>query len=41
MINIMIVDDSTMMRNNLKFMIEKAGHAVVAEAANGKSALLA
>jgi two-component system chemotaxis response regulator CheY len=41
MINVMIVDDSTMMRNNLRFMIEKAGHKVVAEAANGKSALLA
>jgi two-component system chemotaxis response regulator CheY len=41
MANIMIVDDSTMMRNNLKFMIQKAGHTVVAEASNGKSAMLA
>lgn len=36
---IMIVDDSLMMRINLKKMIERAGYQVIAEAANGQEAV--
>lgn len=39
MANILIVDDSKIMRINLKKLVEELGHKVVAEAADGKSAL--
>lgn len=38
MARIMIVDDSAMMRCNLRMMLERAGHIVVAEAADGQQA---
>ena len=37
--NFMIVDDSMMIRMNLKRIFEGCGHKVVAEAANGKEAV--
>lgn len=40
MANIMIVDDSGMMRTLLRLVLEKAGHTVVAEASTGKEAYL-
>jgi len=39
MARIMIVDDSMMMRNTLRRILEKAGHAVVEEAVNGQQAI--
>lgn len=36
---IMIVDDSLIMRINLKKIIEKAGHKIITEAANGQEAV--
>jgi len=36
---IMIVDDSLIMRINLKKIFEKQGHQVVAEASNGQEAV--
>lgn len=38
MANIMIVDDSTVMRLNLRKILLNAGHSIVAEAQNGKEA---
>jgi len=38
MAKIMIVDDSSMMRRNLKKIISEAGHEVVAEVSNGSDA---
>lgn len=35
MSNILIVDDSHVMRKNLKTILSEAGHTIVAEAANG------
>ncbi|WP_309299320.1 response regulator [Paenibacillus sp. YYML68] len=35
MANLLIVDDSILMRRNLRMMLTEAGHNVVAEAANG------
>ncbi|HYE84441.1 MAG TPA: response regulator [Clostridia bacterium] len=40
MAQILIVDDSIIMRRNLKTILTKAGHSVIAEAANGKEALV-
>jgi len=39
MANILIVDDSIIMRRNLKTIFTKAGHNVIAEASNGQQAL--
>ncbi|MDD4600631.1 Chemotaxis protein CheY [bioreactor metagenome] len=38
MARIMIVEDSRMMRQNLRIMLEKAGHTIVAEAGDGLQA---
>lgn len=38
MSNILIVDDSHVMRKNLKTILSQAGHTIVAEAANGAQA---
>lgn len=38
MSNILVVDDSAIMRKNLKTILTQAGHTVVAEAANGGQA---
>lgn len=38
MSNILIVDDSHVMRKNLKTILSEAGHTIVAEAANGTQA---
>ena len=40
MAKILIVDDSMIMRRNLKAMLTQAGHAVIAEASNGKEAFI-
>lgn len=40
MANILIVDDSSIMRRNLRSMLTQAGHTVVAEASNGSQAYL-
>lgn len=40
MANILIVDDSGMMRRNLSLILKTAGHNIVAEAANGNQAYL-
>jgi two-component system chemotaxis response regulator CheY len=40
MAKIMVVDDAAFMRMSLKNMLVEAGHEVVAEAANGKEAVL-
>ncbi|MFW6034669.1 MAG: response regulator [Halothermotrichaceae bacterium] len=40
MATVLVVDDSFVMRNNLRRIFEKAGHEVVAEAANGRQAVL-
>lgn len=37
---IMIVDDSMIMRRNLKTILTQAGHSVVAESSNGKEAVI-
>lgn len=36
MANILIVDDSIVMRNNLEYLLTKEGHKVVGKASNGK-----
>ncbi|MBD3381385.1 MAG: response regulator [candidate division Zixibacteria bacterium] len=41
MATIMIVDDSMMMRRNLKKILVQAGHEVICEASNGNEALAA
>ena len=38
MSNILIVDDSNVMRKNLKIILSETGHTIVAEAANGAQA---
>jgi YesN/AraC family two-component response regulator len=38
MANILIVDDSILMRRNLRVLLKEAGHEVVAEASNGMEA---
>jgi YesN/AraC family two-component response regulator len=40
MAKILIVDDSTVMRKNLKSILTKGGHEVLGEAVDGKQALL-
>ena len=40
MAKILIVDDSTVMRKNLKSILIKGGHQILGEAADGKQALL-
>lgn len=40
MANILIVDDSGMMRRHLSLILIKAGHEIVAEAINGNQAFL-
>jgi YesN/AraC family two-component response regulator len=39
MANILIVDDSIVMRKNLETIIKQAGHTVIGEASNGKQAV--
>ncbi len=39
MARVLIVDDSMIMRRNLKMIFVAAGHTVVAEASNGKDAI--
>ena len=39
MLNILIVDDSILMRNNIKSYIEDLGHRVIGEAENGAVAV--
>ncbi len=41
MATILIVDDSAIMRKNLRSILTQAGHTVIAEAANGSEACLA
>lgn len=36
MANVLVVDDSTIMRRNLSAILSNAGHTIVAEAANGE-----
>ena len=40
MANVLVVDDAAFMRLSLKQIIEKHGHKMIAEAANGKDAIL-
>lgn len=40
MARILIVDDSIMMRKTLRTILQRAGHTVEAEAANGEQAIL-
>lgn len=40
MAKILIVDDSMIMRRNLKAILAEAGHSVIAEASNGKEAVM-
>lgn len=40
MARIMIVDDSAVMRRNLRLVLEKGDHDVVAEAVNGSQAIM-
>lgn len=40
MANVLIADDSIMMRKSIRLMLEKAGHKILAEAVNGKQAYL-
>jgi two-component system chemotaxis response regulator CheY len=37
--NVMIVDDSTVMRRNIRTILERAGHKVVVEATDGREVL--
>ena len=37
---ILIVDDSTIMRRNIKTVLTEAGHSIIAEASNGKEAFM-
>lgn len=39
MANVMIVDDSGMMRRTLGLILERIGHTIITEAANGKQAI--
>ncbi|HEY3426548.1 MAG TPA: response regulator [Negativicutes bacterium] len=39
MARVLVVDDSMMMRNTLRKILEKAGHVVVGEAVNGEQAI--
>ena len=39
MLNILVVDDSVLMRNNIKSYVESLGHTVVGEAQNGEIAV--
>lgn len=39
MARVLVVDDSMMMRKTLRKVLEKAGHVVVGEAANGEEAI--
>ena len=39
MLKILVVDDSILMRNNIKSYVENLGHSVVAQADNGASAV--
>jgi two-component system chemotaxis response regulator CheY len=39
MLNIMIVDDSMIIRNTIKKIVEEQGHTVVATARNGREAI--
>ncbi|MGE5372567.1 MAG: response regulator [Solirubrobacterales bacterium] len=39
MANILICDDAAFMRNSLRIMLEKGGHTVIGEAANGLEAV--
>jgi len=38
-LNILVADDSVLMRRNLKNILKQAGYAIVAEASNGKEAV--
>ena len=40
MAKVLIVDDSIIMRRNLKVILSQAGHQVIAEASNGKEAFI-
>ena len=40
MAEILIVDDSMIMRRNLKTILTQAGHSIIAEASNGKEAFI-
>ena len=40
MAKILIVDDSIIMRRNLRTILTQAGHSVIAEASNGKEAFI-
>ncbi|MGE5453827.1 MAG: response regulator [Methylocystaceae bacterium] len=40
MANILVVDDSTVMRRSLSLILTKAGHTVVGQATNGEQAFL-
>ncbi|MBN2795375.1 MAG: response regulator [Clostridia bacterium] len=40
MANILIVDDSLIMRRNLSMILKEAGHTIVGEAGNGQQAIL-
>ncbi len=40
MARVMIVDDSIIARRNLKVILTQAGHTIVAEASNGKEAMI-
>lgn len=40
MAKILIVDDSMIMRRNLKTILTQAGHSIIAEATNGKEAFI-
>ncbi|MGE5449994.1 MAG: response regulator [Methanomassiliicoccales archaeon] len=40
MANILVVDDSTVMRRGLSLILTKAGHTVVGQATNGEQAFL-
>ena len=39
MARVLVVDDSMMMRNTLRKILEKSGHTVAGEAANGEQAI--
>ena len=38
-LNILVADDSVLMRRNLKNILKQAGYQIVAEASNGKEAV--
>ena len=39
MANVLVVDDATFMRLSIKQILEKNGHTIIAEAADGKEAI--